>query len=361
MLEALEEHFDINLVVRDPFPAWFVFVRRVVRRLTAGLIDIMWSPFLTTLIGRPTLDTIKAADCDFVFAVAVTPLCANLVSFGPTVFVSDATQALLSNYNPFQKRLAPWVKRSARELETRAINGAAVCLFPSPWAASSAIADHEGIADRVVTVPWGANLIAEHFTPPEARSSTEWRLLFVGVDWHWKGGDIALAAVEEMRKRNPGVHIDVVGSVPSAPPPQIDGVTFHGFLNKNKPMESERLASLFRGADLLFLPTLSDALGIVFAEAASYAIPAVSYATGGVPAMVIHQETGLLLDAGADAHAFATAMTELLEDRDRYIKMSRAALERSRKVLNWPAWGRRVAGELTARRTDHSSVASGGA
>ena len=54
MLEALEEHFDINLVVRDPFPAWFVFVRRVVRRLTAGRHrHWAWSAVPDSLIGRP--------------------------------------------------------------------------------------------------------------------------------------------------------------------------------------------------------------------------------------------------------------------------------------------------------------------
>jgi len=349
MLEALRPHFEINLIVREVFPRWFMFLRAALRRLTGGFVDLMWSPIWTRGAGRKTISILERTDCDLVFAVAITPICANLVSLKPTVFVSDATQTLLSDYNPKHRKIAPWLKRSATLLESKSISGAAVCLFPSKWAASSAVRDHGGNPERVVSIPWGPNLIADRITDPEGRSASEWRLLFVGTDWFWKGGDIALDAVARMRAQGLDVHMDVVGSAPSSPAPEIEGVTFHGFLSKNDEAQGEQLAALFRTADVFFLPTRSDALGIVFAEAASYALPSVSYETGGVPSMVVDGETGLLLQEGADGAAFAEALTGLLSDRGRYLKMSRAALERSRTTLNWAAWGQRVSDELSAR------------
>jgi glycosyltransferase involved in cell wall biosynthesis len=350
MLEALRPHFDIVDVVHQPFPGWFVFLRRVLRRLSGGAIDVVWSQFWASLVSARIVRDLEKSDCDYVFAVAVTPIAAHLVSVKPTVFVSDATQSLMSNYNPMHSNLTPGLKKSAKALENRSISGAALCLFPSNWARSSAIADHGANPADTVAVPWGANLITDEISPPEMRSVDNWKLLFVGTDWQGKGGDIALATVAKMREQGRKVEIDIVGSTPATPPPSIDGVSFHGFLNKNNAKDRARLNGLFRSADVFFLPTQFEALGIVFAEAASYAIPSVTYDTGGISGMVVDQVTGVLLKEGESADAFCRAITDLLTDRERYLRMCDAALQRSRMMLNWEAWAERVAGELKARR-----------
>lgn len=349
MLQALRPHFDIVDVVTRPFPAWFLLLRRVLRRLTFGAIDIIWSQFWTSKASAKVVAELENSECDYVFAVAVTAIAAHVVSVKPTVFLSDATLALMSDNKPHRLRLAPWLRRSAASLESKSIGGAEVCFFPSDWAMSSAISAHGGKSERLVAAPWGANLMADRIIGPETRSATDWRLLFVGVDWFRKGGGTALATVAKMRQQGRNVQIDIVGSAPSTPHPTIDGVTFHGFLNKNDAGDRARLSALFRQADVFFLPTRFDALGIVFAEAAAYGLPAVSCDTGGVAAMVVDQVTGILLEEGASADACAEALTGLLEDRNRYLQMSHAALERSRTTLNWAAWGQRVADELNTR------------
>jgi glycosyltransferase involved in cell wall biosynthesis len=348
MLEALKSQFDVVKVVREPWPKWFVLARRAIRRLTKGSIDLYWSPFWTRIASAGTVSEIEKSGCDVVFAAAVTPICAQLVTRFKTVFVSDATQSLIANYYPHHARLAPSMKAAAAALETRCIAEADLSLFPSDWAANSAIRDHGGSPGQVMTVPWGANLAATRVTPPETRSTNEWRLLFVGVGWHGKGGDIALKTVAEMRRRGHFVHLDVVGSAPSDPPPQIEGVTFHGFLDKNLEADRATLGALFSAAHAFFLPTRFEALGMVFAEAASYALPAISHRTGGIPGTVVDGETGLLLEEGASPEAFATALIALFEDRPRYLKMARAALFRSQVTLNWTSWATRVSHALRA-------------
>lgn len=341
MLKALQQEFDVTSVVRRPWASWFNFARRVIRRLSRGAIDIYWWPMSTALAAFQTLSQIAAADCDAVFAVAITPICAKLVTRQPTIFVSDATQASMVNYNPRHSALAPWLKKAAYSLESFCIQNARLALFPSEWASRSAMRDHGGSPERVLQIPWGANLVADEVTLPESRSPVEWRMLFVGVNWAGKGGDIALEAVAEMRRRGHSVHLDVVGSRP-VQEIQADGVTFHGFLDKNVPADYEQIKALFAAAHVFFLPTQFDALGIVFAEAASFAVPAVSYRTGGVPSMVLDGETGVLLDEGASPVAFAEAIIALLSDRRGYISMCYAALARSRDHLNWAAWAAEV-------------------
>lgn len=284
---------------------------------------------------------VEASGCDIVLAVAVTPICAELIERMPTVFVSDATLASMANYYPRHKALAAWMKRCATGLENRCIQKAQAALFPSKWASQSAIRDHGGSPDRVMEIPWGANLVADQAVRPEIRSENQWRLLFVGADWSRKGGEIALGAVAEMRQRGFDVHLDVVGSGPPQAV-QMEGVTFHGFLDKNVPAEEERIKTLFADAHVFFLPTQFEALGIVFAEAASFAMPAVSYRTGGVPSIVEHDRTGVLLDENASAIDFAEALIALLSDRQRYVRMSYAAFAASRERLNWTAWASSV-------------------
>jgi glycosyltransferase involved in cell wall biosynthesis len=348
MLTALQNEFDVKLVVRRPWPFWFDFTRRAVRRLTGGAIDIYWWPAVSAWGAKRTIADVTASGCDITFAVAITPICAKLIEHGPTVFVSDATLASMANYYPRHKALAPWMKRCAAALETRCIQNARAALFPSKWASQSAVRDHGGSPDRVVQIPWGANLVAEEAVRPESRPEKAWRLLFVGAEWARKGGDIVLETVAEMRRRGYPVHIDVVGS---APPnvTEVEGVTFHGFLDKNIPADNERIKALFASAHVFFLPTQFEALGIVFAEAASFALPAVSYRTGGVPSIVQDGETGVLLEEGASATAFADALIALLSDRRRYVRMSYAALAASRERLNWAAWAAGVRGMIEAK------------
>jgi glycosyltransferase involved in cell wall biosynthesis len=348
MLHALQREFEVTTVIRRPWGFWSHLLRRAIRRLSGGAIDVYWWPKWTKLAAGRAITEITNSNCDVVFAVAITPICAELVKHRPTIFVSDATQASMVNYNPRHIALAPALKKTAAALESTCIQNAVFSLFPSDWASRSAIGDHGGARDRIVQVPWGANMLADEIVPPETRSADEWRLLFVGSNWQGKGGDIALDAVAEMRRRGHKVHLDVAGSSPPEPM-QVEGVTFHGFLDKRNPADDARIKALFKTADVFFLPTRFDALGIVFAEAASYAVPSVSYRTGGVPSMVVDGATGVLLEEGAPAEAFAEALIKLLADRQKYVEMSYAAQAASRTRLNWDAWGTRVREEIEAR------------
>lgn len=351
MLQALETQFHVTLVVRDPWPAWFTFLRRVVRRLSAGSVDLYWSRLVSKQAASKTLSSVEKSGCDVAFAVAITPICAQLVTRKKTVFVSDATHAMMVNYNPHRHRLAAPLKHSAEILESVCIQQSIMSLFPSEWAADSAIRDHGGSPERVVRASWGANLIADDVSAPEGRSMAEWRVLFIGVDWKGKGGDIALATVAEMRRRGHAVHIDIVGSAPDRPIPTLEGVTFHGYLDKNAENDKRRLKEIFAAAHVFFLPTQFDALGIVFAEAASFGLPSVSYRTGGIPGMVIDGETGFLLPEGAPAEDFAKVLTSLFQDRELYNRMAHAALKRSRETLNWTSWAVAVRQALESRLT----------
>ena len=87
-------------------------------------------------------------------------------------------------------------------------------------------------------------------------------------------------------------------------------------------------APLLASADLLVLPSATESFGLVALEAMACAVPVVAARTGGLPEVVEHGETGLLVPV-QDWQALAAAMGRLLDDHALYRRMSTAALRRA--------------------------------
>jgi len=88
-------------------------------------------------------------------------------------------------------------------------------------------------------------------------------------------------------------------------------VRFHGAVGSR-----DDLAALYRAADLFVWPAVNEAYGMVLLEAQALGCPAVAGAYGGVASVVRPGETGMLTPPG-DVAAFAGAVRDLLQDRER--------------------------------------------
>ena len=80
------------------------------------------------------------------------------------------------------------------------------------------------------------------------------------------------------------------------------------------------VASVF---DVLVLPSLNEAVGIVLIEAQYIGIPVVATNVGGIPEIVRHNETGILVPP-ADPVALAQAVESLLTDKEKRRKLAGA-------------------------------------
>ena len=101
---------------------------------------------------------------------------------------------------------------------------------------------------------------------------------------------------------------------------------------------------LLAASTLAVLPTEREALPTVLIEAAACGVPAVATAVGGVPEVVRHGATGLLVPPG-DVPGLAAAVVELLRDEPRRRQMGQAArrlAERSFDARAWAATLRRI-------------------
>lgn len=87
-------------------------------------------------------------------------------------------------------------------------------------------------------------------------------------------------------------------------------------------------APLLASADLLVLPSATESFGLVALEAMACAVPVVATRTGGLPEVVKHGETGLLVPV-QDWQALAEAIGRLLDDHSLYRHISAAAQRRA--------------------------------
>jgi len=297
----------------------------------------------------------KAIPGDVDAVVAVTTMVAAALDGlrVPVISWDDATPASLTDYYPDFLRLS---SRSARDADTmghRATQNVALALYASEWAANSARTTYGLSSERCAVVPFGANLeqLPATHEVNEAiaeRPRTRCRLLWVGVDWERKRGDLVVEAAKRIEAQGIPVELTVVGCRPPGDRELPEWVSVEGFVSKRTAVGRERLAELFSRAHFLVLPSLAEAYGLVYCEAAAYGVPAVATRTGGVPTIVVDEETGVLEDPSAEADAYAGRIIALMRDRPRYESMARAASARAAALLNWDVAGRDALSRIAA-------------
>ena len=96
----------------------------------------------------------------------------------------------------------------------------------------------------------------------------------------------------------------------------------------------QELGSYYRLADVFVLPSFNEAFPLVILEAMSCGCPVIATDVGGIPEMLVHGETGLVVGPG-DPEALAEAMVDVLKDSARAEEMGNAGLERVAQAFTW--------------------------
>jgi glycosyltransferase involved in cell wall biosynthesis len=280
-----------------------------------------------------------------VFSPCASALVPHLPSHVPLVYFSDATPRLIEDYWP-EEAPEPDEREEHDALERAALRRATRLVYPSRWAAESAVRDYGAAPGAITIAPFGSPLEPTRADALARRLTSPLRLLWVGGDWRRKGGETAVETVAALRRAGVEAQLHMCGARGHGW--NADGVIHHGFLDRGKRAHRRLTYALMRECHLFLLPTRADCSPLVLAEAAAWGMPAVTTRVGGVPEIVEDGETGLLVDADATPAAYADALraiTATPSSYERFAEHARAAYERR---LTWRQWAAIVGAAVLA-------------
>ena len=297
-------------------------------------------PLLLKSLASQIARQVEAGRPDCVFSPASSALSFLDIDV-PKVFCADATFAnVIDAYREYSGCTDDYV-RQAHAQEARALETCAAAIYPSHFAAMSAVEHYGADPDKVHILPFGANIDVPPRHAVEAaiaqRTLEPMRILFNGRDWTRKGGDIVLQACEIAHRQGVRLRLDLVG--PDTTPPLPSFATLHGMLRKSHPGQRRRFERLLAESDLLFMPSRAENYGIALCEAAAYGIPSLSSAVGGIPTIVQADISGYALPAGSPPEAYAAVIRDCAADLERYRTLCHSSRRHYEQQLSWERFG----------------------
>lgn len=131
--------------------------------------------------------------------------------------------------------------------------------------------------------------------------------------------------MRQVRTRVPAARLALIGAGPALEElrAQFDSATtvFTGYLS------GAELQAAFAAGDVFAFPSATETLGLVALESFASGVPVVGTNAGGIPFVIEHERTGLLVDEGATDEQWASALCSLLEDPQARQRMGRTARE----------------------------------
>jgi glycosyltransferase involved in cell wall biosynthesis len=190
--------------------------------------------------------------------------------------------------------------------------------------------------ERIEVIPDGIELPAELPSAAERlRLRTTWHcgdddfvVGLLGAATPEKGQDVALQALEQFAKRLPQIRLVLAGG--EAADIAGSGATGVG-ANAKRVLRLgaiEDLASFFPGLDLFIMPSKAEGLGSSALWAMSYGLPVVATRVGGLPEIVVENETGWLIPASS-SQALADAILSASREPEKLREFGRNGRKRA--------------------------------
>ena len=187
-------------------------------------------------------------------------------------------------------------------------------------------------------------------------------VLFVGRITRQKG---IIHLVRALQHLDPGFQVVLCAGAPDTPEIASEMKSAVEEAQRGRPgvvwieemLPKEEIIPLYSAAELFICPSIYEPFGIINLEAMACGTPVVGSAVGGIPEVVVHGETGLLVpveqmaatpfepvDAEGFASDLAAAINGLMGDEKRRLAMGAASRRRVEERFSWEAVARRTAG-----------------
>lgn len=276
---------------------------------------------------------------DVIVAPAATCELAYVKTKIPIIYISDSTINLSLNYHKALTGLLAFSEKETKTIERLALDNCSKIIVSSNWAAKSLIEDYKYSSKIVEVLPFGANmeLLPSRKELEEKIVSQPCKLLFIGVYWESKGGDIAYNCFLELLKMGIDVELTICGCTP---PEYVSHskINVIPFINKNSNDGMQKLYSIFLNHDFLILPTRFDCTPIVICEASAFGLISIIANTGGVSGHLNIGKNGYLVPYDDKGLGYAEVIAEIFKDKETFNSLKKSSRAEFENKLNWDAY-----------------------
>lgn len=308
--------------------------------------DSMWhfvSPVTVDFMARQLAFRLKLEPVDLVMSHGVFGV-AELDSPTPLVYWEDMpSELLVTTYAKYQGA-DPDILLRWRELEDKAFAKAVQLFFPSDWSANWTQTQYGVPAEKIAVLPFGANLTeipdaVELENLIAQRSREVCRLLFVGMDWQRKGGELVMEIAAQLQARGVNTELVLVGGKPEG---ELPSYVSHTRVDKSSRSSLAKLLTLYRNSHFLLVPSRAEGFGVVFCEAAAHGVPSLSRRVGGIANAVADGQSGHLFAPDAPAADYVATLLRLWQDPDAYTALARSARRYYDETVSWQRFGEKL-------------------
>jgi len=284
-------------------------------------------------------------DHDIIFSPSTLPI-AYIKTDKPIVFWADATFSGMMDFYPEYSNLCSESIRDAYDADQLSLSKCSLALYASEWAASTAISNYDVDPRKVKVVPFGANIICDRTIRDvesilDKKKYNVCKLLFMGVSWSRKGGDVALMVANLLNQQGIQTELHVVGCQP--PIDDIPNfVKLYGFISKNLDTGREYLDKLMAESHFLILPSKAECYGVVFAEASSFGLPSLATDVGGISTAIHNGKNGQTFQINDSPQKYCDYIARLMSDVHQYRELSLSSFAEYSDRLNWTSSGNKV-------------------
>jgi glycosyltransferase involved in cell wall biosynthesis len=308
--------------------------------------DYRHSKVYSKAFGKIFNERLKNTDHDIIVVCGGTEYCAYLETSKPVFIIVDRTIEGALNYHEILSNLWEFSLQQSVETDKKAMLDAQKVFFASGWAAEHAARLYQLPLSKISVLPFGANLdkFPSRDLALKENDTKEWKLLLIGTSWKNKGADIAVNALDHLRKKNINAFLTIVGC--EAPASfKHDHVTVVPFVDKNSEAGLKKMWDLYLSHHFFILPTRFEAYGIVFCEASAFGLVNFASETGGTATPVSEGKNGFLIPYSDKGELFAEKISSVIISNN-YRELQTASRNYFEEVLNWETWTKNFTEEV---------------
>ena len=291
-------------------------------------------------MGKHFSDLLRNQAFDYIVAPAASAEIAFLQTNIPVLYITDGTFHSCLNYHDSLSNLSAASIQEGETVEGMAISKSKKVIVSSNWAAQSVMNHYGKKKEDVLVIPYGANF--DHLPdrlPTMDATPRVWKILFVGVYWKNKGGDIAFRAFKALADKGYPVEMTVLGCLPpdTVKHPQLKVIPF---IDKNDAEGQKQMIQIYADHHFLILPTRFDCTPIVINEASAFGVPCLVANSGGVAGHLTEGVNGFLLPYEDLGDGYAQRIEALINNPTAYAALRASTRRCYETTLNWDHWTR---------------------